>query len=403
MSTNRTSQLSSENSGKVALGAALVASLLLGCGGGSSPAGESCASLQSECFQDQKVCVEREDGGQCEACPSGHYATPEGSCQTVSGTAITHDFSTFTVKAGEEIKGLCQAWTLENDEDLWIQSVELSQDQLSHHSIWTYVPDDQFAGPDGVFNCKDRGYNELVGTVAGGVLYAQSTQAVHEVQHFPAGTAVRIPAHSKIISDVHLLNASSSDVTGHAKLTLYGVPASEVLVTLVPFEMAFRALKIPPHSTSRFSSECAIDASYTQATASPFDLKIHYILPHTHQQGKRLFMNVLGGPSDGKTIIDVHDLSTNEARGRFFDQPIDLTGASGIAFGCEYENRGDTTLSWSLEGEMCQLLGFADSKADFLSVVWDSTAKGSEGGMQLFTGACETTAIQWDFAKPGGN
>lgn len=380
-------------------GVALAAALVSGCG--ESAASDACAAMRDDCFTNQKVCVEHDGAGQCEACPSGHYAAPEGACQALEGTAITHDFTTFTVKAGEEIRGLCQSWTLGNAEPIWINAVELTQDQLSHHSIWTFVPQEMFEGEDGVWPCQDRGYNELAGTVAGGVLYAQSTQAAHEIQRFPSGSAVRVPPYSKIIGDIHLLNTTGQDVTGHAKLTVYGIPEGDVRVSLVPFEMAFRALAIPPHAQSRFSAQCELQGAFMQTADSPFDLKVHYILPHTHQFATRLFLNVFGGPSDGEMILDVGAYNS-EARGRFFDQPIDLAGATGIGFGCEYDNPSNDTLGWAYEQEMCQILGFAESKVAFLSAVWEADEVGTEDGMQLFTGPCENTALLWDFNKPGG-
>ncbi|HSO00618.1 MAG TPA: hypothetical protein VLS89_20140, partial [Candidatus Nanopelagicales bacterium] len=233
--------------------AALV--LAAGCGADEpAPAGDPCAEILPDCLSTQMTCAVRDGAAQCEDCPQGNYVRNDGKCEALGGTATTHEFTEFTVKAGEEIKGLCQSWTIGNAEELWVNAVELTQDQRSHHSIWTFVPQNQFAGPDGVWPCADRNYNELVGTLAGGVLYAQSTQAVHEVQRFPEGSAIRIPPYSKIIGDVHLLNTTGQDVTGNARLSLYSIPKSDVSVSLVPFEMAYRDLKIPPHAKSRFGA-----------------------------------------------------------------------------------------------------------------------------------------------------
>jgi hypothetical protein len=212
---------------------------------------------------------------------------------------------------------------------------------------------------------------------------------------------VRIPARSRIIGDVHLLNSTPNDITGHAQIILYSIPKEEVKVSLVPFEMAFRALKIPPHAKSRFSAQCDLTENFLKSAGTPLDSKIYYILPHTHQHATRFFVDVYGGKSDGKSIVDVSGFNY-EARGRFFDQPIDLSDAKGLSFGCEYENPGNDTLGWAYEEEMCQLLGFAESKAAFLSAVWESSNTGEEGSMQLFSGPCENTVVPWDFTKPGG-
>jgi len=55
------------------------------------------------------------------------------------------------------------------------------------------VPETEFAGPDGLWDCDDRNYSQLQAAITGGVLYAQSTQARKEVQKFPDGVVVRVP------------------------------------------------------------------------------------------------------------------------------------------------------------------------------------------------------------------
>jgi len=347
------------------------------------------------------ACAETNGAAQCQPCAGGQYASPEGACLALTGTPIVHEFTSFDIKAGEELKGLCQSWTLNNSAEIWVNSVEFSQDERSHHSIWTFVPEELFPGSDGVWTCKDRNYNELVGTTSGGVLFAQSTQSIHEVQRFPEGSAIRIPPYSKIVGDIHLLNTTATDIVGgNAEMTMYTITKAEVKVPLVPFEMQYRDLAIPPFAKSRFSASCEFKGLFDTIADSPFDIKIHYILPHTHGYATRLSMQVFGGPSDGATIIDVPGYQ-EQGRGRFFDAPIDLTGADGISFGCEYDNQTDQTLGWAYEQEMCQLLGFAESKVAFLAAVNDSNPTTNDG-VQAFTGPCENLAIPWDFDKPGG-
>ena len=64
-----------------------------------------------------------------------------------------------------------------------------------------------FDGPDGTWRCDDarlrRGGRRASPAAS---LFAQSTQATHEVQQFPPGVAIVIPAHSRIVAGTHLLN-----------------------------------------------------------------------------------------------------------------------------------------------------------------------------------------------------
>jgi len=62
---------------------------------------------------------------------------------------------------GEEVLGLCQSWTLNNPEELWVNAVELGQDVASHHSNWTFVPDNLYKGEDGVWPCDERSSRQM--------------------------------------------------------------------------------------------------------------------------------------------------------------------------------------------------------------------------------------------------
>ncbi len=385
----------------------LLALFAAGCG--SEPATQptppsACEAKRAECAVNQKVCVEGKGSAEptCEACPAAQYAAPSGACAAIAGTPLAHDFSEFTVKSGEEILGLCQSWTLNNDTELWVSAVELEQDEASHHSNWLFAPGDKFAGPDGVWTCKDRDYSQVGAAISGGVLYAQSTQAAREVQHFPDGAAVRIPPFSKIIGDVHLLNTTASDVTGHARLTLYTLPVGDVKVKLAPFHVTYETLDIPPRATSRFYSDCELDTEFQGVTQAPFDMKVYYVLPHTHALGTRFFLELVGGPNDGQSIIDVTGFNS-EARGKAYDPPVDVKGATGLRFGCEFDNPRDESVHWGFgDQEMCEALGFAESEVGFESRVSNVEPQAADGKTQVFTGKCNTLAFKWDHNKPGG-
>lgn len=365
-----------------------------------TPPDSPCAALLDECLVNQGVCVDGPAGPACQPCASGTYASRDsGACEPLSGTAYSHDFAEFTVKPGEEILGLCQSWTLNNPEEIWVNAVELEQDASSHHSNWMHVPSDIFDGPDGVWPCKERGYKQFTAALYGGVLYAQSTQAKHEVQKFPEGAATRIPPYSRIIGDVHILNTGDTDVTGHAKLSVYGLPKEQVTVKLAPFHMTYRALDIPPHATSRFTGECRLDDKFPSAK---LNMKVYYILPHTHALGTRFFFETVDGPAAGEPLIDISGFNS-EPRGRYYDPPVDITGASSLRFACEFTNPRDVSVGWGFgDQEMCEFLGFAESAMAFESEIVTAEPAGTDGSTALFTGECQSTAFSWDQNKPGG-
>jgi hypothetical protein len=384
--------------------AAEFALLLVACVGcdatdASGSVSGRCEAMAAECIAKQQVCVDDSAGLRCVPCADGKYAAPSGRCETIPGDRLSREFADFTVEPGMEVLGLCQSWTLDNAEELWVNAVAMQQDVASHHSNWTFVPDNLYAGPDGVWPCVDRDYHQLNAAIAGGVLYAQSTQAATEVQKFPAGVAVRIPPYSRIIGDVHLLNASDKSVTGHVRLSLYTLPLADVGVKLVPFHLTYEGLNIPPHASSRFTGSCAVSEQFPGSTLA---MKVYYVLPHTHSMATRFFLDVLGGPRDGENMIEVKGF-TSEAHGRAYDPPIEMQGANGYRFGCEYENLRDEYVIWGFgDKEMCELLGFADSAYAFESSIDTADADGTDGSLQLFTGPCFTIAFPWNHDKAGG-
>ena len=385
------------------LSAALLTALL-GCGATdmSKAPTTGCAAMRDTCIVNQHACVEDAGGPHCVPCPAGQYASKAGQCESTGANPLVHDFPMFTLMPGQEIVGTCRSWSLNNATELWVNAVELVQDEASHHSNWMYVPNTKYDGPDGLWNCGDRGYSQLTAALAGGVLYAQSTQASKEVQKFPNGAAVRIPPYSRIISDVHLLNASTQPVTGHAHLSIYTLAPADVKVKLVPFHLTYEGLDIPAHAQSRFYGDCDAGDSFYTAENTDWDAKVYYILPHTHKMARRFFLDVRGGPLDGKPLI-AEDGFNSEARGRAYDPPIDLKGASGLHFGCEYDNQRDVNVKWGFgDQEMCEVLGFADTKRAFESQVQKNAPSGTDGAVQLFTSPCNTIMYPWDFQKPGG-
>src|SRR5205085_2576013 len=169
-------------------------------------------------------------------------------------------------------------------------------------------------------------------------------------------------------------------------------------VKLAPFHMTYEGLNIPPLATSRFTGECNIADSFPSGNLK---MKVYYVLPHTHALGSRFFFEAADGPAAGKPLIDI-DGFNGEARGRYYDPPVDLTGGSVLRFGCEYINPRSESVGWGFgDQEMCEFLGFADSMMAFETSINVANPAGEDGSTALFSGPCDTVAFAWDNHKPG--
>src|SRR5512139_1919268 len=109
------------------------------------------------------------------------------ACAGDGDATRTFAFGPFHIEPSEEVDGSCVQISLDNDEYMNVNVVELTTGAGFHHSNWFFVPETTFPGADGTFRCDDRLFDQAVAAIRGGVIFAQSTQAPHELQQFPAG------------------------------------------------------------------------------------------------------------------------------------------------------------------------------------------------------------------------
>jgi hypothetical protein len=323
----------------------------------------------------------------------------ESECEPTSeACAIEHDFGSYPIGAGAELNGLCMSWTLGNPTELWVQTVTTHNDGFFHHSNWFFVPDNRWPLDDGAWSCEDNEFSELAATIWGGVLYAQSTQTTDESQRFLPGAAVRIPPYSRIIANTHLLNATDVAVDTAMRLTLETLPATEVTTPLTPFRFTYSDLQIAPMARSEFRADCDIATPYARIVGEPFELKLHYVLPHFHALGTSFRLRLSGGERSGETLFELEN-AYGEPLGATLTEPFDVaaTGATGLSFECGYYNPRTEQVGWGIgDQEMCVMLGFAETALAFDGEVATSDAvSAGVDGVVRGTGRCSVAGTPW--------
>jgi hypothetical protein len=290
---------------------------------------------------------------------------------------LSHSFEPFTVAPGEEVSSFCQSWTLNNDDTIWVNAVEMEAGYGFHHSNWFWVPDNIMDGPDGTWRCRDRGYSEATAGIVGGVLFARSTQARGEIQQFQEGVVVPIPPGSRIVGGIHLLNASTEPLETNLDITLHPIAERDVTVKLSGLSIQYMALELPPRSSSVFTVECDVRDEHERQLARPVDFGLYYVLPHYHELGRR--MTVEAFDEAGSEVVYETETGIGEPLGEVLAPVYDLTGKHGVRMSCEFENPRDDVVGWGIgDQEMCIFLAFTDSEIVIAGGVNTSSTSGNQ-------------------------
>jgi hypothetical protein len=329
---------------------------------------------------------------------AGLFVVAMGACAIGACAAedtSTHEFGPYTLEPGVERAHDCVQITLGNSDYLNVNAVELTTGTGFHHSNWFYVPEHIFPGDDGTYSCNDRNFNEPAAAIFGGVLFAQSTQSPHETQQFPDGVVIRVPPHSKLVAQIHLLNAGETPITVRPKIRLGTIPESAVTTTLAGISFEDHALGLPPNMSSRFTVECDIKTQHQQIFGRAPDFKIYYALAHYHVLGTGLDFEAVRDDGTSAMIYTTRE-KVGDTLGGMISPAFDMTGFSKLRFSCDYFNPTTNTVKWGNgDQEMCVFLAFSDSQYNWGGGVLEDDPPGNPqqvGNEMHFSNPCQVFA-----------
>ncbi len=316
-------------------------------------------------------------------------------------------FGPFDVAASQEISTDCVQISLNNATDLYINSIDLETGPGFHHSNWFWVPEHVFQGSngitdpqadDGTFTCADRGFDEAIAAIYGGVLFAQSTQVQSQAQTFLPGMAIHIPPKSKLVAQIHLLNAGDTALHLTPVITLDPIPVASVTTNLHGIAFEDQALALPPNAQSQFTLDCDLDASHASPPGNwPLpSFNIYYALAHYHALGTGLDLEALMPDDVTSTQVFTTSASIGDALGGPLDPPFVMAPNTRLKFSCSYYNDTSNVIPWGLgSDEMCVFLAFTDSPYNYGGGVTTPDAAGDPtivNGVQEFTHTCTAYA-----------
>ncbi len=313
------------------------------------------------------------------------------ACAEPSAPAsLRHEFPRVEVVPGETDQ-LCQSWTLGNDEPIYVNAVAMTNLGGFHHSNWFFAPEGTFAGPDGTWTCADRNFDQSVATLVGGVAFAQSTQATDEVLGFADHAAYRIPPHSTIVGNLHLINAGEQVLDTGLVLEIRPIREADAEVLLSPAAFTYGPLAIPPLSRSRFQATCDLEKAF----GAPPDFRLYYLLPHYHALG--IGMSAAVDMPDGPVQLLDAAGTIGDVKSKKLDPPVSLVGSSHLQFSCDYENPRSETVGWgNARGEMCILVAWTDTPniiSAGAAFEAESTYVGTSDGVKVYEAPCSVTVV----------
>ena len=325
-------------------------------------------ALSVGCGESDPAAGPEVSGGMDGAAGAGGRGSPGGGGGTGGSIkTLSHVFPPVFVDVGGEVADVCQSWTLDNDEPLYVSSVRQTNEGGWHHSNWTFAPEDVFDGPDGTWDCAERGYGLQFAVAAGGVLFAQSTQAFEETQSFTEGAVIVIPPRSRITGNIHLINLSAAPIENSLHMDLGVIPEEEVEVKLRPVGIFNTRIAVDARAESRFSMTCDLETAFKdvlQVDAMP-SFNMYYVLGHYHAWGNYLNLSYVHTDGRERTIVE-YDSVPGDVLGVKVDPPMPSDGATRMRLTCGYDNDTDEVKTWGIGTlEMCAFFGYIDADLAF--------------------------------------
>jgi hypothetical protein len=233
----------------------------------------------------------------------------------------------WTLEAGSE-GFVCALLTVHSE--VFVQGFRADAPPGTHHTLLTVTEPN---GPDRVFPCGP-------GTLSDAMIFASGIGTGDLV--FPEGVAIRVPAGKQLLLNLHLLNASSSSLSGTSSTLIRTLAADEVVDEAEVVFAGTANFSLPPNAPASATGSCVFEREATLLN----------VWPHMHQYGRHMVIehHAAGG------VTTLHDAPF--AFGEQRNHPIEPTvvhAGERIDVSCDWRNTSSETIGYgeSSSDEMC--------------------------------------------------
>jgi hypothetical protein len=231
---------------------------------------------------------------------------------------------------------------LENDEDLFVNRVDIAMRSGSHHLILYGLTDDVPAvlrpEPNVIRDIRDPDGNYLFQNL----LVTQYHQFVSGTQwplmtyHFPPGVALRIPSGSGFDLNPHNVNRTGEVRQGEVYVNLHTVESAQVEHVAELLNMNNVDFSLPPNTVTTVSKTFGTDER----------IRIFQLFSHAHEHMTEFKVFIDGGPRSGELVYIAYDWAHPPILE--LDPPLVLEPGQGLRLETTYNNTSNRTLRFGL-------------------------------------------------------
>lgn len=214
-------------------------------------------------------------------------------------------------------------------EDTYIKAFRAKSPTGTHHTLLLRSSGGQ---PDGESPC---------GPTLGADMYHASGVGTDDLT-FPPGVAVKIPAGTQLLLNLHLFNTGSAPLEGVSGTMVQTVSAAEVQQEAEMILAGPTSIAVPPNGSQTVEGTCPFPGASTIAT----------VWPHMHQYGTHMKVTYEG--ASGTKVL--HDAPYSFADQKNYPiTPLLVAPGEIIRIECTYQNPTSQTVYWgdSSNSEMC--------------------------------------------------
>jgi len=275
--------------------------------------------------------------------PSGEFARLEPPTQ-----GLQLNVGPFDIQPGTEREFLFFK-ELNNDEDIYINRLEVTMREGSHHFILYDYPlgnrptENEYRD----YYTESGGFNAFTALSVLNQRYVAGTQLKDTDYSFPEGVALRIPADAGFDLNSHYVNRTDEVRSGEVSVNLHTIPKGEVKHVAENIFESYQDFSLPANEET------------TIERVSTFNERMHVfqLTSHAHQFMTEFEIYIEGGDRDGELIFYTNDWEHPPLL--TFDPPITLEPGEGLRSRATYDNTTNRTLKFGLlsEDEMMIVFG----------------------------------------------